>query len=82
MKKVLFWVSPIIAPSALKAVFDDSEGVRMILFNTKYPSGTTVEGRHFFSIAIGHNPDYDCVNKEDFESFIKTICNGADFKVI
>lgn len=72
--KTLYWIHEYDKGySAVMATFTP-KSVEFIHYNSLHPQGIEVDDPLFYKIATGMNFDYDCVNAEDFNSFILKKC--------
>lgn len=72
-RAIKYWISPHkYGDSALKVVATP-KSLEMVLYNSASKNGRKVEGTNFYKIALGRNSDYDLVDKNKFESFVRSI---------
>lgn len=69
MKKILYYMEDV-GGFAIKAIFDEYEGLEITLYNLKDNTSKIVFGETYFNIAFGGETDWTAINEQDFKKLI------------
>lgn len=72
-RAIKYWISPHKYGNSALKVEATPKDLKMTLYNSASKNGRVVSGSNFYKIAIGQNSDYDLVDREKFESFVRSI---------